>query len=514
MDQFQDIFEYLRDFRAIVCKTCCYAVPPMQVNTHLRKQHRIPVNQRTNIIEAIRTIEGELAQSPEEVQYPRTARTPVGMLPVYRDGLICTADDQGSRCGFVTRSIRYMQTHCTQVHGWKNRQKCGGNVEQRSQYRHERIWTTGQAYQRLFAQGNWIRCFPVTSAESTREHDAIIEQGMAMLAQLEVQAEERKQHQRITDNNSRYDPRGWLNYTGWATHLEGFEPEYLKKTIRPAEEDAKEGDEDYGLLQACWATRRIVRKAMQTSRPEYVGNDALEYVNRRETGEKDNEKAFYSRLLVDTIQRYTQSWLKILRYMWRTRRRSKKPAYAWTPRQRRGFDTFRQLVIDAPARRTADETEAIDDACLEFWIAMFDHPLKDDKFESGIISGLAVLGLDQERSGWVEAINYTWKLSAIVTIMKALVIYRAYRQRQEEIKIWVRRGMAEHEARTKAPDCFGLVQEMVDRFMTLTARGGRPSPMNRILHMRAYGRWIRNQSSGAAKVGWKGEEIMIDNMKQ
>jgi Orsellinic acid/F9775 biosynthesis cluster protein D len=156
MDQFEDIFEYLSEFKVIICKTCRYAVPPTQVNTHLRDQHRMPVNQRSSIVKIVRGID-ELAQCPEEVQYSRRARIAVGMLPVYRDGLICTAEegsDKSSSCGFVSRSRRHMQTHCTQVHGWKNQQKRGRVAGQKTQHPQERMWKTGQAYQRLFVQGN------------------------------------------------------------------------------------------------------------------------------------------------------------------------------------------------------------------------------------------------------------------------------------------------------------------------------------------------------------------------
>ena len=57
---------------------------------------------------------------------------------------------------------------------------------------------------------------------------------------------------------------------------------------------------------------------------------------------------------------------------------------------------------------------------------MFDHELKASDFESGIISALAVLGLNNETGGWTPAINYTPILSAIVTITRALVIHQAW----------------------------------------------------------------------------------------
>ncbi len=54
---------------------------------------------------------------------------------------------------------------------------------------------------------------------------------------------------------------------------------------------------------------------------------------------------------------------------------------------------------------------------------MFDHKLKANKYESGIISGLSVIGLDTNKGGWVKAKNFTPVLSAIVIITCALVAY-------------------------------------------------------------------------------------------
>jgi hypothetical protein len=56
---------------------------------------------------------------------------------------------------------------------------------------------------------------------------------------------------------------------------------------------------------------------------------------------------------------------------------------------------------------------------------MFDYELKAGEYESSIISALAVLGLNLEREGWSTAINYTSVLSAVVTIIRGLVVYRS-----------------------------------------------------------------------------------------
>jgi hypothetical protein len=114
---------------------------------------------------------------------------------------------------------------------------------------------------------------------------------------------------------------------------------------------------------------------------------------------------------------------------------------------------------------------------------MFDHELKVGEYESGIISALAVLGLNPGMEGWSTAMNHTPVLSAVVAIIRGLVVYRAWLTHQNAIQAGVEGGMEEREARETAPSIFEEVKEMVQRFMTLTVFDGMPSPMDRILHM-------------------------------
>jgi len=46
-------------------------------------------------------------------------------------------------------------------------------------------------------------------------------------------------------------------------------------------------------------------------------------------------------------------------------------------------------------------------------------------------------------------------------------------------------------AEEDAPPCVELVRQMANRFMQITSNEGRPSPMDSILHLRAYGLAIR-----------------------
>ena len=75
----------------------------------------------------------------------------------------------------------------------------------------------------------------------------------------------------------------------------------------------------------------MIRRAFKTAGPGEVGRPALEAVNRRETGERSNEKPFYARQKVATIRKYSRVQVKVLRYSQRTEGRDSKPDYELTP---------------------------------------------------------------------------------------------------------------------------------------------------------------------------------------
>jgi hypothetical protein len=149
--------------------------------------------------------------------------------------------------------------------------------------------------------------------------------------------------------------------------------------------------------------------------------------------------------------------VKILPYIWRTEGKDLQPDYELIAEQAvRLGDLQRSVKVDQVgedeeegegrtsgrrASRTAAATKraaAAEEARLAFWIAMFNHELKDREFESGIISAAAVLGLEVEKGGWRSALSYTPMLSAIVIILRALVVYQAHGERQRSIRADVR----------------------------------------------------------------------------
>ena len=149
---------------------------------------------------------------------------------------------------------------------------------------------------------------------------------------------------------------------------------------------------------------------------------------------------------------------------------------------------------------------------MRFWMTMLDHELKASEYDNGIISGLAVLGLDTQNGGWMPAENFTPSLSAIVTVARAMVVYTAYRHRFDTIQRLTASGLSSRDAEAEAPSQFEVVKQIVQKCMTLTDFGGMPSPMDRMLHMRTYGMKIRMTTKGDARVSWVGDRVSIDKI--
>jgi hypothetical protein len=129
--------------------------------------------------------------------------------------------------------------------------------------------------------------------------------------------------------------------------------------------------------------------------------------------------------------------------------------------------------------RGADTIE-VEKHCLQFWIWLLDHTLLADEHESGLLSGVAVLGLkpDCYRGGWVSAHEFSSTLLALVTTSKALVVHYAHCQQEQAMPAGA----------DSAPITSELVGEMAVRFMMLLDFGNKATPMNCLLCLRALAR--------------------------
>lgn len=503
MESFEQLFRHLPEHRVALCRQCAIAIPPIYVSTHLKEHHpSVSASVRGEVVAAVETLT-DLAWKPDNVLVPKPAKQVIEGLPRYRDGIVCLSE----ACWYTCKTLRGIRGHCGEKHGWENAQKRGGDARRKSKQSDNKIWRDGQLCQRLFKAAGWPAYFPIEAdmVDIVDEGDvvAVLQAGLKELQYRRKEANEAAEKQGIQEGN-RYLANSWIKFTGWPTHLQGFSRQELLRFRRPAngerekEEDEVETEEERGLGEACNAMRRLIRKAFRTSRPEVVGRSALEFINRRETGARTNEVPFYSEQKVATVRKYSQRLVMVLRYLWRTHAAKKRPAYKLMGKQ-----YMRMRILQKAARSSDPEDRGrLEEHCLRLWIALLDHPLPGNEDESGLLSGLAILGIksEQQGGGWVPAHEFSQTLSALITTSKALVVHYAN---------FVREGALQREEE-KPPTAFELVKDMVRRFMTLTEFNGEPSPMNRMLHMRTYAYAKAKETMSAGRVSWDRDRLLID----
>jgi hypothetical protein len=126
---------------------------------------------------------------------------------------------------------------------------------------------------------------------------------------------------------------------------------------------------------------------------------------------------------------------------------------------------------------------------------------EDEEYESGIMSALAVSGMSQGGGRkWRTALLYTPDLPRIVTVLRALVVYSARERRQDEIEESISQSSKQEEAKKAASTVLQYVKTAVHDFMTLTAYGGRVTPLNHVMQQRTYGRRIRETTKASTRV--------------
>lgn len=149
----------------------------------------------------------------------------------------------------------------------------------------------------------------------------------------------------------------------------------------------------------------------------------------------------------------------------------------------------------------ADQIQALDHATLLLCIALLDHALYKDIYDSVIVRFFAVLGIRKDGC-FSEAVNYTTHLSAFIKIAQLLVIQRSV--------LAVKLDEVDHVA--------DILDAMQDRFMVYGTR----SPMNWAQKLRTYGKKIQDITTSLGHIIWtddgeqltyKGFKVTITNLK-
>jgi hypothetical protein len=123
---------------------------------------------------------------------------------------------------------------------------------------------------------------------------------------------EKRKNNTIKLDTDWYEFAEWLNRVGWARHLKGLKRDWLLQMAK------KPIYKEQALFEVCWAVRMVIWRAQQTSKVSVVGMPAIMYINRREFGNLSNEKPFNAQQTENTMVKYSNVWVEIIAYIWRT----------------------------------------------------------------------------------------------------------------------------------------------------------------------------------------------------
>lgn len=518
------ILRYIPGHRILLCTVCGFCVVPSQLKTHLSKHHpEIQSTKRRILLQQVTELQ-DLAQTVDAVIFPRQEEAPIPGISVQKGCFQCDT------CSWLSATLAGMQEHCRKTHNWQSSKGRGGSPQKKGAPDRSQVWTDGHYCQQFFKAPGWKRLVKVQpGSQDSQDATRLEEAGNALLQQIQTTRRQARDQRVVTLLSTRTQANPWMTHTSWDSHLYGFQRSDLKESLYPASpgspaspsslgQPQHESNTEAALERACQATERLFQKAMSICDPCIIPRAALLFVNRKEAGSGSNETPFYSRHSLDTLRKYTTVWTKTLRYLWHSQGWESRPCYQFTQDQARAFTEMQLLAKHSPAAcpksQRAQQKSDLEWAVAIFWGSMLDHQLLDSEFESGLISALAVHGLDTDSNGWAEAKLCTPKLSAIVTFSRALVVYIAWYIRQMDIREGVGSGLTEAEAQHNARGIFPQVQEMVRKFMCLVSLDGKPTPLDRILHMRTFGMRIAFITKSEARVSWKGNhnEVSIDQV--
>ncbi|KAF9769075.1 hypothetical protein IL306_013565 [Fusarium sp. DS 682] len=325
-----------------------------------------------------------------------------------------------------------MQEHYREEHRWTNPRGRWGSAQKRAIEAQQVPWRIGVQCQRLFSSGpgsSWFEVgFGGQASQAAPEEAAIIDR-MNRAMEQQQRRFEMEDKEKIKATDARMDANAWLEHVGWATHLEGFDPEAMLRLTDPVSEH------EHALQLIQDSLMRVMSRARAIATPAQVGSQALFEARRKEVDKKPR-RPFDNRMEDDTWARYTAVWTKLVCYIYRAEAMADedRPGYRLSRRQSESLDELSEIVeayVDDPDTQPLDEDQ-VDRLTLQTVMALLDHRLAAGEYRSAIISGLAVMGIRKD-GGWMDVLDYTPIYSAVIKIARAMVVYQSYVERQVEV---------------------------------------------------------------------------------
>jgi hypothetical protein len=291
--------------------------------------------------------------------------------------------------------------------------------------------------------------------------------------------------QTVHANASRKEVSPWLQLTRWPEYLAGHSFEQLA-ALAAMPSLATEP----GLFALGQSLDRLVDAAYTSICQDRINVFDQARINSFLQRPRASDRPLMIKLQKATFRKYQAVWKGLLCFVARAADPCQTIRLRHQLQSRQAAllgEVFLQIdrLLQLPAEHESARQSAraaVDDSCLDLCIALLDHDLKGDLFESAVVGFLAVLGIDLGKGNLKEAQNYTPSLSGFIKIAQMLVIEKAIRAADA--------GDAAQPA--------DLLDDMRERFMI----HGTRSPFNWASRLRMYGKRIRDSSTCLGYISW------------
>lgn len=511
-----DLFIYNPTYQIWICTgpRCQYAVSPSTLLSHLRTRHLSHTAARTHAgrWETLKQMRKQPwidpSQEARPIPSPPPGGPPVPGLPVYQ-GYSCP------HCHYVARAPSAIEKHRLYEHRdqdghWKRGRLSAAQARTRAQQRRaDRVVSC----QRFFPSGVGSHFFQVTCAPLLGKSKQALPVGAPktpaelIRARVDQALREGEAAAEIEDGQVPViDPHPtavcpWLELTRWPEYLRGQDLTAVALLACPPDPASEPL-----LAQFSASVKRLIDQAYHAIREGDLNEFDQVQINTFFRRPSVWNRPIQIHLRPKTYQQYCHIWQRLICFTYRSTRPNQaiRLRHRLNTAQLAALDQMeehgQQLLVrqqPAPQASNAPRPPAVsqleemtqnqlDQACLALSIALLDHTLKGDLFDSTLVGFLAVLGVDPARQTFRQPYAYTSSLSGLVKISQMLVALQAVHQAQT--------GQVSHPA--------DALDTMRERFLLYGVR----APFGWITRLRTYGKKIQNSSTSIGYIYWSDDE--------
>jgi hypothetical protein len=504
-----DFLRFDPTHKVLICTSCGYALPPNAVDTHLQSAHKgqLSLAERKDYLQIVRTMDFEAPELVKHKSIPPSS-PPIPYLTLCFNGIACQLCDSQP---YVCCNEKSMREHLKDIHHWTSGEK-GGRPTKASQVAHaafgtpfSKVTTSPVACQTFF-RSNFFRFFIVTPVKDTTPQITLANlQGESNLPslgdQIALQLAQKFNAAKpaLLGHDRHYTQVSpWLDTTQWARYTHGHNLHQAARLIHLPDSYQQAGSTiaqtvdptDYHLPIILDSLDRIIEQARLSLQEGQVNVFDQHRVNGFLSRRSAHRPLLY-KMKDNTYKTYKKVWKQLLCFLYRLVWQRQPPALhccltaaqtvALSSAVERAAEVMQLQEDGETGESMADQIQALDQATLLLCIALLDHALHKDIYDSVIVGFFAVLGIRKDGC-FSEAVNYTTHLSAFIKIAQLLVVQRSV--------LAVELDEVDHVA--------DILDVMQDRFMVYGTR----SPMNWAQKLRTYGKKIQDTTTSLGHIIW------------